>query len=214
MDQYFKMIPEKYTLAEDFENYARILEKLHEDSLAIGYFRNAIAKDKAKAGLISDIALNYIRQKKYPEAIAEYKVIVAQKPNSLRNQYDLGKAYYFNKEYEPALACFNEMKKIEPEVHLGYLWAGNAIAKTEDQENPEGKAKEDFQKVTELLIKLNQTERYKKDYITANSYLAAFYYLTGSYDEAKKNCEAVLALDENHEQCKAIMDFLTKTKKP
>jgi tetratricopeptide (TPR) repeat protein len=214
MDQYFKMIPEKYTLAEDFENYAKILEKLHEDSLAIGYYRKAIAKDKAKAGLISDIALNYIRQKKYPEAIAEYKVIVAQKPNSLRNQYDLGKAYYFNKEYEPALACFNEMKKIEPEVHLGYLWAGNALAKTEDQENPEGKAKEDFQKVTELLIKLNQTERYKKDYITANSYLAAFYYLTGNYEEAKKNCEAVLTLDENHEQCKAIMDFLAKNKKP
>lgn len=214
LDQYFKLIPEKYTLAEDYENYARNLEKLHEDSMAVVYYRKAIAKDKAKAGLISEIALNYIRQKKYPEAIAEYKVIVAQKPNSLRNQYDLGKAYYFNKEYDPALTCFNEMKKIEPEVHLGYLWAGNAIAKTEDQENPEGKAKEDFQKVVDLLTSANQAERYKKDYITANSYLAAYYYITGNYEESKKNCQNVLALDENHEQCKAIMDFLTKTKKP
>lgn len=214
LDAYFKQIPEKYSIGEDFEIYARNLEKLGEDSLAITYYRKAIDKDKEKAGLVSDIAANLIRQKKYTEAIEVYKTIVAQKPNVLKNQYDLGRAYYSNKEYENALLAFNEMKRLEPEVHLGYLWAGNAIAKTEDQENPEGKAKPEYEKVVELLTASGKSERYKRDFITANSYLAAFYYITNDFDNCRKNCEAVLALDANHEQCKTLLDFLNKAKKP
>lgn len=214
LDDYFKRIDPKFVLAEDLENYARNLEKLKEDSLAVVYYRKAREMDPAKSNLTSEIALNLIRQKKFPEAIEEYKKIVALKPGSLKNQYDLGKAYYFNKDFDNALACFNEMKKLEPTVHLGYLWAGNTLAKTEDQENPEGKAKEDYQKVTELLVAANTTEKYKKDFITANSYLAAFYYITNNFDESRKNCEAVLALDPAHEQCKTILDFLNKNKKP
>lgn len=212
LDAYFKLIPEKFIIADDYENYARNLEKLQQDSLAVVYYRKAIEKDPAKSVLVSEIAQNYIRQKKYPEAIEEYKAITAKKPQSLKNQYDLGKAYYFNQNYDNALACFNEMKKIDPEVHLGYLWAGNALAKLEDQENPEGKSKEDFQKVVDLLTSSGKIERYKKDFITANSYLAAFHYITGNMEESRKNCEAVLAQDAAHEQCKTILEFLNKKK--
>jgi len=213
LDEYFSRVNPKYILSEDYEMYARNYEKLKEDSLAVIYYYKAIEMDPDKSELRTDIANNYIRRKQYQEAVDIYKIIVAQSPG-IKNYYGLGKAYFFLKDYENAYQAFEQMKKSDPEFYLGYLWSGNALAKMEDQENPEGKPKADYEKVVDLIKEKQETERYKRDYITANYYLAAFYYLTNDFEKCLLNCEEVLALEPNHEQCKTLMEYISQNKKP
>jgi tetratricopeptide (TPR) repeat protein len=213
LDSYFKIIKSKDIIADDYEMYAKTIEKLGDDSTAIVYYYKAIEKDSTKSPLLSDIAQNYTRQKKYDQSVEVYKKIVATNP-SFKNYYDLGKAYYSLKDYENARAMFDQMKVSEPEVYLGYFWAGNAWAQTEDMENPEGKAKADYEKTIELISASGKTDRYKKDFIASNSYLAYLYYSKEDFENAYKHCEAVLSLEAEHPQCKPLMEFLAKNKKP
>lgn len=213
LEEYFKVIKSKDIIADDYEMYARTLEKLGDDSVAITYYYKAIEKDEAKSSLLNEIALNYSRQKKYDQAVEVYKKIAETSP-SFKVYYDLGKAYYSLKEYENAKGVFDKMKSAEPEVYLGYFWAGNALAQTEDMENPEGKAKEDYEKAVELISASGKVDRYKKDFIASNSYLAYFAYSKEDYETSIKHCEAVLALEPEHAQCKPLMEFLAKAKKP
>ena len=213
LDAYFKVIKPKDIIADDYEIYAKTLEKLGDDSTAIEYYYKAIEKDATKATLLNDIAQNYTRQKKYDQSVGVYKKIVETNP-SFKNYYDLGKAYYSLKDYENARVMFDQMKVSEPEVYLGYFWAGNALAQTEDMENPEGKAKADYEKTIELISASGKTDRYKNDFIASNSYLAYLYYSKEDFENAYKHCEAVLSIEAEHPQCKPLMEFLAKNKKP
>jgi tetratricopeptide (TPR) repeat protein len=209
MDQYFKLIPPQYILGSDLEYYAKILEKNGQDSVAIGYYEQAILKDSTLITLKADIGTNYIRQKKYDKAAEVYEEIVTRTPG-YKNYYDLGKAYYFMKAYDKAHIAFEKMTTLQPGVHLGYLWKGNALAKQEDQENPEGKAKPDFEKVVEIITTNNTIEKYKKDFITANSYLAAFYFIKEDKVNALKYATVVTGLEPEHPQCKQMVEYLNK----
>jgi len=211
LDKYFASIKPENILASDYEYYAKTLDKMGgNEAAAIENYEKAMAKDSSKFLLNADIATIYKKAKNYEKAEEKYKLIVSRSAG-YKELYDLGMVYYYQKKYPEALEQFEKMKALKPDLYLAYFWAGSCKAASENSEQPEGLASEDYQKVVDILK--SNPDKYKKDYIRANAYLAYVTFTKEDYATSKGYCETVLAIDPENAQCKQMMEFISKSQK-
>ncbi len=191
METYFKKINAVKAKSADYEYYGKTLLKLGQDSIGIQQLQQAVKLDTNRIDLYGEIGTYYFNKSDYAKASQYYSKQVTPKADA-KIFYDLGQAYYFNKEYVLADSAFQKIIVLKPAVYLGYLWRARANAAL-DPETKTGAAKPHYEKLIEVCSASGT--KYKAELIEANEYIA--YYYTVNRDKVKADAawKNVLALD-------------------
>lgn len=184
MESFFKKAgagKEVKIIPQDYEYYGQLLLKNGMDSLGILTMKKALEMDSSRLELYGDIGAEYIKKKMYPEAIEMYKKKIAKsEKESANDNFALGRAYYFSKEFLKADTAFAKITVSNPDLSLGYLWRARANAQY-DPKNELWLAKEHYETYI-AKVKPEEIEKNKKDIIEAYTYMGA--YLIGQKDMA------------------------------
>ena len=187
----------------DYEYRAKLYSKNAQDSLAVLDFKKAMELQPEKLELNTDIASSYRKMKKYPDAIAAYKVKIASGKPSANDYFGLGQSYYYSKDFANADSAFSQIVISQPDLPLGYLWRAKANVQL-DPKNEKWAAKELY----ELFIskvKPEEREKSKKDLMDGYNYLAAYYASKKDCVNTKLNLQKVQELDPANAQAKKII---------
>lgn len=204
MEQFLSKASEKKILASDYEYYGKLLSKTGNDSLAIEKLKLAITRDTSKIELWSELGSSYLKAKKYPEAIEAYtKKISSGKGVDANDHYNLGRSYFYSKQFGKADTAFIQITVAQPELPTGYLWRGKANAQL-DPDSKKGLAKPHYEMYLSK-IKPEESEKYKKDMIPAYEYLGYHSMLQKEYGNAKCFYQKLAALDPANKKAKEAL---------
>jgi tetratricopeptide (TPR) repeat protein len=195
--QYMKSVDKKDISVTDYELLSRLYEKENQDSLAIVALKNAFAIDSTRMDLLNTIKMINFKDRNWPGVISAVKMKESVQPLNAQDYFDLGKAYYFNKDYGLADTAFLQLVKLKPDLPIGYRWVAAAKANL-DPDSEQGLAKEDYEKFISLAQ--NDTAKYKTELIEAYSYLGYYYFIKKDMENSKEYWQKVYALDPNNPQ--------------
>jgi tetratricopeptide (TPR) repeat protein len=214
MKDYFKRVPEKSILSSDYEYTAKINVLRSLDSLAIIEYYKAIEKGKEKGedkrAIYETIAEMYKAKSRFDKQAETFEKMLDGKYTSVKDVSNLGKAYYFAKNYVKSDEVFSKVIELNAALYAGYLWKARSANKL-DPESKEWKAMPSYQKVVELM-KPEETEKYKKDAIEANKYLAVYYIKNNDCKSAAKYIDQLLVFDPADEEAKGFRDYCAQQK--
>jgi tetratricopeptide (TPR) repeat protein len=218
-NKYFAIEKPSEISAYDYTNYAEMLSKSGNDSLAIESLKKAVAIDSTNSEVHLSLANSYFKTKKYANAASEFAKANAttKKQLTLRNHFDWGQSYYYSKQYPLSDSVFKKVTEIKSDLALGYLWRAFANS-SQDTSSELGLAKPFYEKFIEIASPT--PDKYKSQLVQAYSYLGYFYYLkkdapeykTIWRDNYKTNWEKVLVLDPQNEQAKTALENLKALK--
>lgn len=192
IETYFKKVSAVNTTSADYEYYGKILLKTGQDSLAILQLQSAVDRDTTRLDLYGEIGNYYYGKSNYAKASEYMSKQVRPSTKDPKIFYELGQAYFYNKEYALADSNFVKLVELKPAVYIGYLWRARATA-AQDPETKQGLAKPYYEKVIELCAA--NGAKYKDELIESNEYIA--YYYTVNRDKVKADVawKNILALD-------------------
>jgi tetratricopeptide (TPR) repeat protein len=150
------------------------------------------------AGASVALAYTYMEEREYDKAIAECLALKQEYPNSIINNMLLGRVYTKSKDYDAALAAFEDVRQTDP-GNRRVLWhIGDCYYKTR-RHNDE--AAEFFQMYLETRIpdmyrchshyRLGQIAQRKKDYPEAERQFLSALEADPKYGPAKRRLEKV-----------------------
>lgn len=188
---------------EDYEYRAKLYAKNAKDSLAILDYMKALEMQPEKMELNGDIAASYVKMKKYPEAIAAYKLKMEKVKTTVNDTFALGRAYFLAKDFINADSTFAKVIEHRPEQPLGYVW----MAKTKSQMDPKNEKWQAVPFFETYLAKMKpeDIEKNKNDVIQAYNYLAAYYASKKDCPNVKLYMQKILELDPNNAQAKKVI---------
>ena len=187
----------------DYEYRAKLLSKTGKDSLAIIDYKKALELQPEKTELNGDIANAYLKMKKYPEAIASYKVKMEKGKFGANDYLGLTRAYYQSKDFINADSSAVQIIKAQPELQHGYLWRAKANVQL-DTDNKKWAAKP-FYEMYLTKVKPEDAEKNKNELIGAYNYLAAYYAEKKDCPNVKLHMQKVLELDPANAQAKKVL---------
>jgi len=189
-------------LPTDFENYADLLSKTGNDSLAIVYLYKIVELDSTRKDVLGEISIIYFQDKNWNGVISALE----QKGELTAQEYfDLGKAYYFVQDYVKADSAFNMLVMKVPDLAVAHFW--QARVKTNfDPESEQGLAKPYYEQF--LSVSNEDTTRFKKELIEAYSYLGYYFYLQEDNTTSKGYWLKVEAIDPENPQAEAALKEL------
>jgi len=207
-EQYFQKAKKEEIQAADYVYFGQTLVELKQDSLAIQAFENSLALDSTNIEIRQLHAETLYAKKRYAEAIKSYEKLTTLRntPSSL-DQFNLGRAYYYNGQMVEADTAFNRLIKLQPTRTVGYLWVARVRANS-DPESTQGLARPYFEKVIELGEQ--EPEKNKKDLIDAYSYMGYYYYLQKQNAKSKTYWEKVLKLNPADKRAAEAIQILKK----
>ncbi|MBA2422498.1 MAG: tetratricopeptide repeat protein [Chitinophagales bacterium] len=214
INTFFQKSQSTRILSSDYEYLGKLMAKSGQDSLAMMNFEKAIEMDSSKISLYNEIGSNLFQQKKYHEAALAYKkkVDAAPKDATLQDFFNVGKSYYFSKEFQLADSAFTSMIQLNQQWPIGYIWRARVMTNVDDSTAVKGLAAPYYQTVIEKSMV--DTVKYVKELIEAYKYLgdinalkenygASLYYydkfmrLDSANTEVPKTIESVKALYKN-----------------
>jgi tetratricopeptide (TPR) repeat protein len=207
-NRFFMRAPSEKTkiLSDDYMYQGRILTKNGKDSLGLASLIKAVAMDTSKVELYGDIATTYFKMKKNGEAIKYFNLKLATKKGiTVNDYYNLGKCYFFEKNYTEADTCFGSVVAMQPKVGNGYLWKAKVNANL-DPETSKGLAKPWYEKYIEKG--LENVEKNSKDLIEAYSYLGYFYFAKKDNVNSKLYWTKVKELDPANEKANKALQAI------
>lgn len=192
IETYFKKVNSANTTSVDYEYFGKILLKTGQDSLGIVQLESAVERDASRLDLYGEIGTYYYSKSNYGKAVQYMSKQVTPTTKDPKVFYELGQAYFYNKEYAKADSSFAKLVELKPNVYIGYLWRARAVA-AQDPETKQGLAKPYYEKVIELCGA--NGAKYKDELIESNEYIA--YYYTVNRDKIKADAawKNILALD-------------------
>lgn len=195
--QYFQKLfdmPSVDYLSSDYENYADLLDKTDNDSLAVLYLNKAVDADTTRKDLLGKISVLQFKNKKWAGVIS---ALERKKTLTAQEYFDLGKAYYFTQNYPKADSAFSLLSAKVPDLAIAYFW--QARVKTNfDPESDSGLAKPYYEQF--INVSKEDTARYKTELIEAYSYLGYLSYLRQDNDTSRMYWQKVYALDPTNKQ--------------
>ncbi|HZY81849.1 MAG TPA: tetratricopeptide repeat protein [Cyclobacteriaceae bacterium] len=202
-EQYFSKAKPEQIDASDYAQYGKVLLKLEQDSLAVAAFENSLAIDSKQVPLRQLQAETLYKDKRYAESVAAYKQLIGlrAKPSS-QDLYSLGRAYYYNENFQQSDSTFRKLIDLQPTMTVGYLWAGRSNAQL-DPDTEKGLAKPFYEK----LIEIGQAtaDKSRGDLKEAYSYLGYYYFVKNNAAMSRANWEKVLAIDPQDERAKEAL---------
>ena len=219
--KYAKLNTSKEFSSNDYEFLGKLYEKSGKDSMAINCLLQAIDLDSTKYGLHGDIALIYIKDKKWESAAKHFKLKneIGKNKLNIREYFEYGRALMLTKDFMDADSLFSKIILTYPDLPLAYLMKARARASI-DTTSEEGLAKPYYENFIELAENSKDISKYKRDLIEAHSYLGYFYFLKKESkefesewkDRYRKNWNKVLILDPNNEQAQEAIKNIPKFK--
>lgn len=209
---FFANAPADKVIPQDYEYRAKLLSKTGKDSLAILDFKKAMDLQPDKVELNGDIANAYVQMKKYPEAIAAYKVKMEKGKPGVNDYYKLGIAYYKSKDFINADSSFVQVIKLQPELTLGHLWRAKSNSQL-DPKNEKWLAKP-FYETYLTKVKPEDTEKSKSDLIGANTYMGVYFMNNKNVCEAKAYFKKVAELEPANANAKKFLESAEAKKCP
>lgn len=197
MQKFFTKVDTSKIIGSDYAYLGKSLAKIPgNDSIALVYLYKAIAADSTNDDLYTDLANTLMVQNKFLEAAQAYqKKMDVSRPNSQDN-FLMGKAYYYAKEFGKADTAFGAVNDMQPTASVGYLWRARANAQL-DPESDKGLALPYYQKFIELAT---DESRYKKELVEAYSYVGYYDYIKKDIPGAKAAWQKVKELDPENQQ--------------
>jgi tetratricopeptide (TPR) repeat protein len=205
IDSLFKNQPADKIIPLDYEYRAKLLSKTGKDSLAIADFKKALELQPEKLELNGDIANAYIKMKKYPEAIAAYKMKMATAKPNANDYFGIGRAYYYSKDFMNADSSFSKIIELQPDLALGYIWKAKATVQQEVVMKTENWNAKSIYELYISKVKPEEVEKSKKELIEAYTYLGAYYAKKNDCSNTKINFQKVLELDPANAQAKKVV---------
>jgi len=201
IEEFLAKVDKKRIIASDYEYYGKLLAKNNQDSLAIENFKKALEKDPGKNDVYHEMALSYNKLKKFGEAARAYQTKMANsKPNVIDMVY-LGRALYYNGEYERSDSVFEKVTEMQPAYHQAYIYRGRNNAMMDEKNDPKlYEAKPYYEKAIELGS-LDMTKN-KKDILEAYNYLIFYYVQIDDKKTAKEINNKILELDPENKEAK------------
>ncbi len=98
MNKFFALHNPQKLIATDFYYYAKILQNLGKDSLAMENLKNVLALDPGKTEVYEELAKLAAKNRKHKEAAMYYQKMTEKGANKLVYSYLIGKEYYFEGE--------------------------------------------------------------------------------------------------------------------
>lgn len=184
-------------MAIDYEYYGKVFLKKGMDSLAIQNLQLAVERDTSRTDLFGDIGAYYYGKEKYPEAIRYMRKQAALNQEDPQALLNLGKAYYYSKQYVSADSCFEKLTVLKPTIYIGYLFRARVQAAL-DPETKEGAAKTYYEKVIELCTP--NVSKYKSELIEANEYIGYYYIVHRDKEKSDAAWNTILKLDPGNKK--------------
>ena len=189
--------------ANDYATYAKLLLKQNEDSLAIIQLQKSLALKADQLENMRTLAETFYKMKKFPQAIEAYgKLKELNAKATSQDVYTLGRAYYFNSQYEHADSAFQQLIAMQPKMTVGYLWEARTKANL-DPESEDGLAQPYYSKLVEMA--LAAPEKNKSDLVEAYSYLGYYHLLKQELIVSKSYWKKVLGLSPDDARAKEAL---------
>ena len=173
----------------------------------------AVAMDSTNAGVMSEIALELYKARKYEEAAKAYEIAIKNPERELLDYFYLGSSYYFdygtkktanlnpsNDMLVKADSAFSYLVQRAPTTHQGWLYRGRINRLLDGQDDARGLAVPFYEKYVDLLT----VEKPELAAANKNNLVAAYNYLgsvaarrDGDNTKARGYFEKVLLLDPN-----------------
>lgn len=205
LEKFFANVNPSKIIPSDYEFHGKLLAKMGQDSLAVLKYNQALAMDSTQTELYDEIANSYLKQKKYPDAIAFYQKKISSAKNVNANDYfGLGRAYYFSKDFVMADSAFAQIVRVQPNLPIGYFWRARANSSL-DPDSKQGLARPYYETFIEKVG--TDTEKNKKDLLEAYQYLGAYYYEKDKA-KAKDYWTKVQEIDPKNEKAKRALEAL------
>jgi tetratricopeptide (TPR) repeat protein len=204
----FKIIP------LDYEYHAKLLSKNGKDSLAILDYKKALELQPDKIELNGDIANEFIKMKKYPEAIAAYKDKIAKTKPTINDYFGLTRAYYQSKDFINADSSAYKMINVDTNQVYGYLYRAKSNSQL-DPKNEKWLAKPFYEKyIAKATTTPADVEKNKKDLVDAYNYIGVYYINHKDNCAAKAQFLKVQGLDPTNANAKKFLDSAEAKKCP
>lgn len=174
----------------------------------------AVEMDSTNAAVMSEIALELYKARKYEEAAKAYEIAIKNPERELLDYFYLGSSYYFDygtkksAELNPsndllvkADSAFSYLIQRAPTTHQGWLYRGRINRLLDGPDDEKGLAVPFYEKYVELLT----VEKPELAASNTNNLVQAYTYLgsvaarrDGNNTKAKEYFDKVLALDPNN----------------
>ncbi|MBC5994760.1 tetratricopeptide repeat protein [Pontibacter cellulosilyticus] len=210
MNTYLQKVDKSKLIASDYEYYGKILGKNNQNKQAIENLNKAISMDSSKVDLYYDLANLYAKDKQFNKAIETYQLKQDKHGVSNTDYFHMGNAYMMSEDFKKADETYAKITESNPTYAYAYIWRARALA-NQDPETEQGLAKPMYEEFVKQAG--NETEKYKKELIEANTYLGYYYYLKGERDNAVKHYTVVKQLDPTNAQAEAALNEINKTAK-
>lgn len=230
IEEFFKKAPADFKfLGTDYKYKGLLLLKADKDSLALIETEKAIKLDTSIAGdIYTEIANAAYKAKKYDKAITYYEKKININPKSLNNNdwFNLGRAYYFTAEnikspvanskdakakdakeaearpfYVKADTAFSYLVRLNPSWPVAYTWRGRANFSL-DLKAEKDLAKEQYEKVLNIVKPEEKTSTYKSYIIEALEYLGYYYVTKKDKAKADEIFNQLKEIDPSNEKAK------------
>jgi len=172
----------------------------------------------------------FTEEKRYAEALQEYRAALEEEPRFIRARFDIGVVYLMMGRHEDARSAFIEILKIAPRytevwVHLGNVYFeenkySEAIASYRKAIaiNPRHtlahynlaitySRKGDFENYTEELILANRSD---PNFAPANIDIARLFMSQGLYERARVYIERAMRITPNDPRLKKLLDSMPR----
>ncbi|MCR6640300.1 MAG: tetratricopeptide repeat protein [Sporocytophaga sp.] len=202
MNEYWKKTNDKLIIGTDYEYMGKLYSKSGNDSLAIINYKKAVEKDSSKIELINEVAGMYFTNKQYGKAAEMFEARIAKIAPTAQDYLNLGKAYYYDKNYTAADSAFARIVEIVPTSPTGYLWRARANYSA-DTAPDKGKAKPYYEKVIELTKE--DVQKNKKEITDSYAYLAYYYSVNKDKTKSNEYWTKVLELDPENKLAKQAL---------
>lgn len=199
--------------SRDYSYYGKILAKSGNDSLGAQFVRTALTIDPKQSELYDDLADLFNKSKKYSFAAQAYADKIANiNKVTTADHFNLGKAWYFAKEYVKADSAFAKVNELNPSWPNGYFWRARANGQL-DADAKLGLSVPYYSKFVELAeADTNNLAKQKTNLIEANSSLAYTALVAKNCKTSLEYWNKVLAIDATIKQAKDAIELI-KSKK-
>lgn len=192
--QKFWALNDKKVKPIDYVYSAKLASLAGDTAQAISYFTTALQNEPDNCDLLGEFAKALYFAKRYPEAVTQYNAKFT-KCGSLAalDIFNLGRAYFFNKDYVNADTTFAQFIERTPSTPEGYLWRGKNAAFMDDAASPKFLAMPYYQLFVDKFGA--DPTKNKKGLIESYIYLGSYYASKNDVATAKANFNKALELD-------------------
>ncbi len=203
---FFTSVPKDKIIASDYKYKGNLLVANGKDSLAVlDYQKGYEIETKNKSEYVALIAKSYMKLKKYDKVIEMYESKSKESALTATELFDLGRAYYINKNYVLADTTFGKLILASSNYVPGYYWKGNASYQL-DPKNEKWLAKPHYEKAFYMVKPEERLQgNNKRIMIDCGKYLVEYYVRKKDNVKAKEILTILTEVDPTDAQFKKQM---------